>query len=68
MSRAVVENLPKTEFFAGEDNDFVSFVLQVCAHVVRERGEGFMVGLLSSGLMSRAVVGNLVPTIVWGIG
>ena len=51
MSRTVVENLAKNRVFAGEDNGFVSLILQVSRSVLmlsRERGEGFMMGLLSS--------------------
>ena len=51
VSNSGSEIWQKKGFFAGvEDNDFVSFIFQICAHVVKERGEGFTaVGLLSSG-------------------
>ena len=53
MSRTVDWKFGKKQSFLPgvEDNDFVLFILQVCAHVVKERGEGFTaVGLLSSGV------------------
>ena len=52
VSNSGSEIWQKKGFFAGvEDNDFVSFIFQICAHVVKERGEGFTaVGLLSSGV------------------
>ena len=50
VSNSGSEIWQKTEFLSGvEDNDFVSFILQVCAHVVK--GEGRR--LLSLGWQHR---------------